>query len=97
MFVCICWFDIRLLDKPESLKGKRHIVKSLKDRIRNKFQVSVSEVGSNDLWQRLELGIAYVSSDNTLAEQIHAQVVNMLNSEMSIEIVDEFFEVQKIK
>ncbi|MCE1246750.1 MAG: DUF503 domain-containing protein [Firmicutes bacterium] len=97
MFVSICWFDIRLLNKPESLKGKRHVVRSLKDRIRNKFQVSVSEVGGNDLWQRLELGISYVTSDNTLAEQVYAQILNMLDSEMEIEIVDQFFEVEKVK
>ena len=97
MFVCICWFDIRLLDKPESLKGKRHIVKSLKDRIRNKFQVSVSEVGSNDLWQRLELGIVCVYNDNTLAEQVYTQILNMLDSEPGLEVLDQFFEIQKVK
>lgn len=46
-----------------SLKGKRQVLRSLKDRLFARFNVSVAEVGSQDLWQRAQLGIAHVSLD----------------------------------
>lgn len=46
-----------------SLKGKRQVLRSLKDRLFSRFNVSVAEVGSQDLWQRAQLGIAHVSLD----------------------------------
>ncbi len=56
-----------------SLKQKRRIVKSLKDRIRHRFQVSVAETGHLDLHQRAELGIAAVAgSGGPLAERFDA-------------------------
>ena len=47
----------------QSLKEKRRVLRSLKDRLVARFNVSVSEVGSQDLWQRGELGVASVSLD----------------------------------
>ena len=47
----------------QSLKDKRTIVKSLKDRMHNRFNVSVAETGHQDLWQRAELTAAVVSTD----------------------------------
>ena len=55
MVVGILRIDLRLHDN-RSLKGKRKIVKSMVDRIKYKFNASVAEVGSNDKWQRIELG-----------------------------------------
>ena len=46
-----------------SLKEKRRVVKSLKDRLRNRFNVSVAETGHLDLWQRAEITACAVSSD----------------------------------
>ncbi|MCD4784854.1 MAG: DUF503 domain-containing protein [Candidatus Eremiobacteraeota bacterium] len=86
-----------LLNKPNSLKGKRHVVKSLKDRIWNKFHVSIAEVGKNSLWHRVELGISFVSNDRSLAEKMYSRVLNILDSRSEIEILDQFYEIQKIK
>ena len=44
-------FELRL-DESHSLKDKRHFVKSLKDRLRAKFNVAVAEIDFQDLWQR---------------------------------------------
>ena len=86
-----------LLDKPNSLKGKRHIIKSLKDRIWNKFRVSVAEVGKNHLWQRVELGISFVSNDRNLAEKLYSRILNIIDSRSEFEILDQFYEIQKLK
>lgn len=58
------------MDEAHSLKDKRHYVKSLKDRLRAKFNVSVSEIDYQDLWQRGLVAVATVSGDQAHAEQV---------------------------
>jgi uncharacterized protein YlxP (DUF503 family) len=48
-----------------SLKEKRQLVRSLKDRLRNKFNVAVAETDFLDKWQRAELGVVTVSGENS--------------------------------
>jgi len=57
-----------------SLKDKRHTVKSLKDRLRSKFNVSVAEIGYQDLWQRALVSAVIVSGDHAHAEQVLQRV-----------------------
>ena len=47
----------------QSLKAKRQVVRSLKERIRARVQAAVAEVDHQDLWQRAALGVAVVSAD----------------------------------
>jgi uncharacterized protein len=58
------------LENSHSLKDKRHVVKSLKDRLRNKFNVAVAEIDYQDLWQRAAIAAVTVSSDHARAEQV---------------------------
>ena len=51
-----------------SLKEKRRVLRSLKDRLFSRFNVSVAEVGSQDLWQRAEIGVALVALDAKTAD-----------------------------
>jgi uncharacterized protein len=53
-----------------SLKEKRSVVRSLKERLRNKFNLSVAETGHNDLWQRAEISACVVSNDRRQADAI---------------------------
>ena len=53
-----------------SLKEKRHVVKSLKDRLRERFNVAVAELDGRESWQRSVLAAVTVSSDRTRAEQV---------------------------
>jgi len=57
------------LSESHSLKDKRHTVKSLKDRLRSKFNVAVAEIDYQDTWQRSLISAVTVSSDHTRAEQ----------------------------
>lgn len=61
--------ELRLEDS-HSLKEKRHVVASLKDRLRHKFNVSVAEIDHQDLWQRATLAAVTVSSDHGHAEKV---------------------------
>jgi len=53
-----------------SLKDKRMILRSLKDRLRGKFNVSVSEVDHQDLWQRAQLSVVTVGSDESFLQKV---------------------------
>ena len=59
-----------VLQNSHSLKDKRHVVKSLKDRLRNKFNVAVAEIDYQDLWQRSVIAAVTVSSDRVHAEKV---------------------------
>jgi uncharacterized protein len=58
------------LDGAHSLKDKRHTVKSLKDRLRSKFNVAVAEIEYQDLWQRSLISAVTVSGDHGHAAQV---------------------------
>jgi uncharacterized protein len=58
------------LENSHSLKDKRHVVASLKERLRNKFNVAVAEIAYQDLWQRAAVAAVTVSSDHTHAEKV---------------------------
>jgi uncharacterized protein len=54
----------------QSLKEKRMVVRSLKDRLRAKFNVSVSEVDHQDLWQRSQVSVVIVGSDEKFLQKV---------------------------
>jgi len=58
------------LENSHSLKDKRHVVKGLRDRLHNKFNVSVAEIDCQDLWQRAVVAAVTVSSDKVQAEKV---------------------------
>jgi uncharacterized protein YlxP (DUF503 family) len=62
-------FELRM-DEAHSLKDKRHFVKSLKDRLRNKFNVAVSEIAYQDVWQHGLVAAVTVSPDHARAEKV---------------------------
>jgi len=53
----------------QSLKDKRMAVRSVKDRLRKRFNVSVAEVNHQDLWQRAQIGVVSIGPDPTYLEQ----------------------------
>ncbi len=59
----------------QSLKGKRRVIASMSQRIRNRFGVAVAEVGDNDSWQMATLGIACVSSSVRHADEVLDNVI----------------------
>jgi uncharacterized protein YlxP (DUF503 family) len=77
----------------QSLKSKRQVVKSLKDRLRDKFNVSVAEVGGQDLWQKAVLGIACVANESAYVNQVLDQVLNQIRSVPMVEIVQSRIEL----
>lgn len=69
-----------------SLKDKRQVLRSILENIRNKFNVSVAEVGDNDTWRRATIGAACVSNDRGMANRILDKVVDYIESNPVISI-----------
>ena len=62
-----------------SLKGKRQVVRSIKDRLKKNFNVSVAEVGDQDNLQSLHIGISAISSDRTYMDGLLTKVTNAID------------------
>jgi len=71
-----------------SLKGKRKIV--------NKFNVAIAEIGSNDKWQKIELGVSTVANDRRHVDSSLANVLSFLDSLYLAEIIDSKIEIMNI-
>lgn len=76
-----------------SLKQKRSVVRSLKDRLFSRFNVSVAEVGSHDHWQRGELGIVTVGNDHQLVDSVMQKVKNFVGFFPGIDVIEFDFEM----
>ena len=68
-------------------------MRAIKDRLKNDFNVSVAEVGNQDVWQSLHIGISAVSSDKPCMDGLMAKVVDAIDRMNLAEIVDYKIEV----
>ena len=64
-----------------SLKGKRMVVKSVAQRVRNRFNVAVAEVDTQDVWQVATLGIVCISDDPRHSNEVLSKVIDFIESE----------------
>ncbi len=87
MFIGVCTIEIQVPGSG-SLKDKRHSLRSLKDRIRSRFNVSIAEIEDNDLWQKATLAVAAVSNDKTHLNQTMDYVLNMVRGVPDISLLD---------
>ena len=88
MHIGYCRLALHLPDN-NTLKGKRQVARSVTSRIRNQFNVAVAEVGDNDLWQRLTLGVCCLSNDTRHANEILSRVVSFVEkSRDDLELLD---------
>lgn len=66
------------LPENHDLKGKRQVVRPLVEKVRNRFNVAVAEVGDQDLWQSAVLGVAAVGNDAAHVNEVLARVVEFI-------------------
>ena len=76
-----------------SLKGKRRIVRSLKERVRNKFNVAVAEVDDHDVWRTTTLGIVTVANDSRFVESALSKALDYVRANPESDLVDFDLEV----
>jgi len=77
----------------DSLKGKRHVLKGLKERVRARFEVAVAEVDHQDTWQRATLAVAYVSSDSRHANQVVSKAMDFIENNVEGMVLDTSLEI----
>ncbi len=80
------------LSESQSLKHKRAVLSSLKERLHNRFNISVAEVAHNDLWQRSTLALAVVSNAGDHAGQVIDKAVRFIESDSRVQVMDFFVE-----
>jgi len=86
MVTGLCTVELRL-DWSNSLKDKRREIKSLIDRVRCKFNVSIAEIGSQDEWRRAVLGFAAVSCDRRHVDSMVNEVMKFIERNTDAEMV----------
>jgi uncharacterized protein YlxP (DUF503 family) len=69
------------------LKDKRQVLRSLKDRLRDRFNLSIAEVDGQDLWQKTVLGLACVANETRHVQQVLEQAMNVIRATPAVEIV----------
>ena len=82
----VCTIEL-WIPESQSLKDKRQVLHSVKDRLRGKFNLSIAEVDGQDLWQKAVLGMACVANDGSHVEQVLEQALNVIKSMPTIEVV----------
>jgi len=80
MLIGICKVDL-YLPNSHSLKDKRNLLKSIKLRIRNYYNVSVSEINNSDLWKNTTLGIACIGNDKKYLNKILNEIILFLEKQ----------------
>jgi uncharacterized protein YlxP (DUF503 family) len=76
-----------------SLKGKRHALKGLKERVRARYEVSVAEVDHHDLWQRATLALACVSHDSRHANEVVSKAMDFIEEHVEGRVIDTSVEI----
>jgi len=76
------------LESAHSLKDKRNVVQSLKNRLRHKFNVAVAEIDPQDLWQRATVAAVTVSSSHIFAEKVLRSVEEEAAALLGSELAD---------
>ena len=76
-----------------SLKGKRKVVRSMVDKVKSRFNVAIGEVGSNDMWQKIELGISTVGNDRRHVDSSLNHVFSFLESLNKAQIIETDMEI----
>ncbi len=71
-----------------SLKSKRYAVRSIKDRLKNKFNVSVAEIDYADKWQRSLIGVAAVANESKLIESMLNKALDLVYGDRRVEVID---------
>ncbi len=95
MVVGVLKVEFHLSDN-RSLKGKRKVVRSMVDKVKARFNVAIGEVGSNDKWQKIELGITTVGNDRRFVDSSLNHILDFLESLYEAPIVHTEIEILNV-
>lgn len=87
MIIGICTCEIYIFNA-NSLKSKRSVIKSMIEKSKNRFNISIAEVGENDKWQKSIIAFSTISNDQKVVEETIEKVINLFDSYSEIEIIN---------
>ena len=87
MLIGVCRVIISI---PESfsLKEKRKVKRSIVDKVRSKFNVSIAEVDSQEIWNELVLGISIVSTESKHIYEVMSEIIKLIEEQKDTELID---------
>lgn len=77
-----------------SLKEKRMIVKSINGKLKNKFNVSVSEIGQQDTHQTIIIGVATIADSNAQCDSVLDHILDFIEGHCEAEVIDVIREIR---
>ncbi|WP_071027621.1 DUF503 domain-containing protein [Peptoniphilus raoultii] len=87
MNVGICTLDLYIYNV-NSLKEKRSVIKSLINKSKNKFNISIAETGENDKWQKSIVSFACLSNDKKVIDSTKETLIKFILSNYDLEILN---------
>jgi uncharacterized protein YlxP (DUF503 family) len=87
-----CLYLELFIAEAQSLKDKRRVVKSLKDRMHQKFPVAMAEVGETGLWQRAELAVVSISNEQKQVDRVLGTLADWVARQAGFVVSDQRLE-----
>jgi hypothetical protein len=87
MIIGSCEVKLKIFEA-NSLKEKRHVIKSIIGRLKSRFNISIAEVGLNDSWKTTIIGFACVTNDSQHANEIISNVIKFIDRDSRVEIIE---------
>lgn len=87
MIIGVCTISL-YLPTSSSLKAKRNILKSLKTRIKNNYNVSISEIEYHKLWKNTTLGLSCIGKDKKYIDNLFNKIIHFIDQENDFEIIN---------
>lgn len=81
------------LHEASSLKDKRQVLRSVKDRLRQRFNLAIAEVGAQDEWRMAELGVAAVAGERRELDSLVERVSRFLDEDGRFDVVHRDLEI----
>lgn len=88
MIVGVCRVTL-MVPESHSLKEKRMVLRRIKDRVRNKFNCAIAEVGDQDDWQSVQLGFAVVSNERGFTQAMVQKVLQYIEDLQVAKVADD--------
>ncbi len=87
MVVGVCKISF-LIHESNSLKRKRQVLKSLIQKVKNRFNISIAEVEDNDLWQKGTIGFCMIGNNNKFVNSAVDRAINFIRELNVIDMTD---------
>lgn len=87
MIIGACELKLQIFES-NSLKDKRHTIKSIINRLKSRFNISIAEVGLYDSWKTTIIGFVCATNDSQHANEIISNVIKFIDGDSRVEIIE---------